>query len=259
MFFLTLPKISVCILINYVPSSSTVPITRTLCHQLTVNGGIRLLQDIQWKKNWAEPSCWKHLLRSATRKGQLCHPIQTPWRSFYPDSFFATVFWALGCVQSGPLPAQNRLGKAWPRTAIHTPQAGREHTQNIHTIRNGSSSKKHPNTTPGTGVKSGSTSGLLWSASPDTVVSSSHSGEGWQLQWKQVKKNTPCSQAEKYLGQFIHYKHQQELRDLQIVHDFQGFRPCLLGNEILFSSASLLKPICYCKAELDTYMIAISQ
>lgn len=50
MFFLTLPKISVCILINYVPSSSTVPITRTLCHQLTVNGGIRLLQDIQWKK-----------------------------------------------------------------------------------------------------------------------------------------------------------------------------------------------------------------
>lgn len=98
-----------------------------------MNRGIRLLQDIQWKKNWAEPSCWKHLLRSATRKGQLCHPIQTPWRSFYPDSFFATVFWALGCVQSGPLPAQNRLGKAWPRTAIHTPQAGPwTHTEHTH-------------------------------------------------------------------------------------------------------------------------------
>lgn len=224
-----------------------------------MNGGIRLLQDIQWKKTGlsqvAENICsdLQHARASCAIRSR-----------HHEDPFIQILslqqsfeHWAACKV------AHYQHRTAWVRRDHARPftlrRQGREHTQNIHTIINGSSSKKHPNTTPGTGVKSGSTSGLLWSASPDTVVSSSHSGEGWQLQWKQVKKNTPCSQAEKYLGQFIHYKHQQELRDLQIVHDFQGFRPCLLGNEILFSSASLLKPICYCKAELDTYMIAISQ
>lgn len=197
MFFLTLPKISVCILINYVPSSSTVPITRTLCHQLTVNGGIRLLQDIQWKKTGlsqvAENICsdLQHARASCAIRSR-----------HHEDPFFIQILslqqsfehWAACKVAHYQhRTAWVRRDHAWPFTLR---RQGREHTQNIHTIINGSSSKKHPNTTPGTGVKSGSTSGLLWSASPDTVVSSSHSGEGWQLQWKQVKKNTPFSSWE---------------------------------------------------------------
>lgn len=51
--------------------------------------------------------------------------------------------------------------------------------------------KSIPNTILKTGVKSRSTSGLLWSASPETVTSSSHSGEGWQLRGSRSRKQAP--------------------------------------------------------------------
>lgn len=172
------------------------------CCQLMVKRGIRMPQDTEWAKLG-----WAMLLKAFAH---ICNTQRRPVAPFEPDtmktlpltdgdSFFAAVFWALGCVQSDPLPAQKRFCKAWPRMAIHAPQVGHEHTQNIHTIRSGSSSKKHPNTTLGTGVKSGSTSGLLWSTChlfiSSSVISSSPSGEGWQQPVK--KKDAPYSQAEK--------------------------------------------------------------
>lgn len=87
-------------------------------------------------------------------------------------------------VQRGPLVAQKLFRKAAPGTAV---RASRTDT-NTQTIRNGSSGTKHPSTILGTTKKSGSTSGLLWSASPEIICSSSHSGESWQLQGSRSRK-----------------------------------------------------------------------
>lgn len=143
---------------------------------------IYLCHNILNEETWAGPGCWNQTCSMQRRPGVPPEPDAIKILSVSGwDLFFATAFEG---VQSGPLLAQKLFCKAGPCMTM----SGSCIDINIQTIRNGSSSIKHPNTILGTTMKSGSTSGLLWSASPEIICSSSHSGESWQLQgnrsWK---------------------------------------------------------------------------
>lgn len=115
--------------INYVPSASTVLITRILCHQLTAKGEKCMYVTTHWIKR-PGPGCWNPTCSMQRRPGVPPEPDTIKILSVSGwDLFFATAFSAFGGVQSGPLLAQKLFCKAGPRVTVHTPRVGHAHTQ----------------------------------------------------------------------------------------------------------------------------------